>query len=304
MTIDIAPQDMVTFAAVVRTGGFTRAAQALGTTKQAVSSRVARLEAQLGVRLLERTTRQMRPTDAGATYFERCQQIAQQIEDANRDVLDQRSTPTGTLRASVPHLFARRVLPALMVDYLTQHPGVRVELVLADRRVNLVEEGFDVAIRAGVLDDSALHARRLGSLRVAAMASPAVAARLRRTSPRELRDDACIGIRPIETWAFGRDVVRLRPRFVVNDLEIACAAACAGLGVAMLPSLVARDALARGQLREVWPAHGFEVPVHALFPSRAALAPKVRAFIDVLTRSPVIATAFVGAAAGRRRAAR
>lgn len=281
----IPPQDMVLFAVVVREGGFTRAASVLGITKQSASERIGRLETRLGVRLLERTTRRVRTTEAGQVYYERCQAIAEQIDEANRELVGQQRAPTGLLRVSAPYLFSRRFLAPIVVDYMTRHPSVRVELVLDDRRVNLVDESFDLAIRVGALDDSSLSSRAIGLVRVALMASPSFVARTPLASPRDLRGEHCIGLRKQEMWRLGEQTLKVNPRLVVNDLEIAYQAATLGLGVAWLPSLVVGDAVSRGALRELWSELAIEVPMHALFPSKTSLSIKVRAFVDLLVAS-------------------
>ncbi|MBS2016359.1 MAG: LysR family transcriptional regulator, partial [Deltaproteobacteria bacterium] len=143
------PTDMILFAAIVREGSFTGGARLLGITKQSASERLAKLEAQLGVRLLERTTRRLRPTDAGASYYERCSAIAAQVEEANREVQQQQLEPAGLLRVSAPVLYGRRYLAPVVTSYAARFPKVRIEILLADRRVDLVEEGLDLAIRIG-----------------------------------------------------------------------------------------------------------------------------------------------------------
>lgn len=284
------PADMLLFAAVVTEGSFTRAAAKHGTTKQSVSERVARLEGQLGVRLLERTTRRVRPTEIGFAYFERCRRIAAEVDEANHEARARQVEPSGTLRISAPYLFGRRFLGPIVAGYMKDLPKVSVEIHLGDRRVNLVEEGFDLAIRAGRLDDSSLTAKRLGDVRTSTVAAPSF---LRRTPLRDRKALAtahAIGIRAEEEWFVGGRRVSVRPRLVVNDLEIACGAAIEGLGVAHLPEIVTADHLAAGRLRRVLEGAPELVPVFAVFPSRRFLSAKVRAFVDRLTDERVLAT--------------
>ena len=280
--------DLVSFVAVVRDGSFTKAAASLGMTKQAVSGRVARLETRLGVRLLERTTRRVRTTEAGSAFYERCRSIAAQIDEAEREARDRQARPTGLLRVSAPYLFGRRFLAPLIADYMRGHPEVRVELVLADRRANLVEEGFDLAIRVGSLDDSSLAARRLGRVRVSVVGGRDFAQRKRPVRADELAALPTIGIRPSEDWIAGRKKHRLRPALGVNDLEIACDATVAGLGIANLPELITRVHLERGALRRLFPDDEVFVPVHAVYPSREFLSSKVRVFIDALVAAETL----------------
>ena len=280
--------DLFVFVAVVRDGGFTPAAASLGMTKQAVSSRVARIEQRLGVRLLERTTRRIRTTDAGAAYYERCRIIASQVDDAEREVRDRQARPTGLLRISAPYLFGRRFLAPLAAAYMQEHDAVRVELVLADRRANLIEEGFDLAIRVGVLNDSSLTAKRLGQVRVSVVARRSVARRRRAIRAEDLGGMPTIGTRPTEDWRVEGKKWRISPGLVVNDLEIACEAAVAGLGIANLPELITRPHLESGALRRCFPRDEIFVPVHVVYPSREFLASKVRVFLDMLAAARML----------------
>jgi DNA-binding transcriptional LysR family regulator len=279
----ISPADMLLFAAVVREGSFTRAAQQLGITKQTASERIGKLEEQLGVRLLERTTRRLRVTDAGATYYERCAAIAAQIEEANSEMQQRQAEPVGLLRVSAPVLYGRRFLAPVVAEFLGRFPKARVEVVLANRRVNLIEEGFDLAIRTGSLDDSSLAARKLGEGHMYHVASPAFLAKHGAPDARELRTARCIGIRPFETWEVSGISTKIEPVLVVNDLEVACAAAIAGAGIARLPSLVCREAVEHGRLRILFgPESVMRQAVHAVYPSRQHLPAKVRTFLDML----------------------
>lgn len=279
---------MLLFATIAREGSFTRAAELLGVTKQTTSERLARLESQLGVRLLHRTTRHLRLTDAGARYFERCLSIAAQIEEANQEVRQQHAEPSGWLRVSTPVLYGRRFLAPVVADYLCRYPEARVDLVLADRRVNLVEEGFDLAIRIGpregdpVEEEGRLVRKLLGPGHVYYVASPSFVAQ--HGIPSDLRQARCIGTRPQETWEVDGEEVLVSPRLLVNDLEVAAEAAIAGVGVARLPSLVCRDAVEQGRLVLVLGAtNRASRGVWAVYPTRRHLPAKVRVFLDALT---------------------
>lgn len=283
MTITIPPADMLLFAAVVREGGFTRAAVQLGITKQTVSERIAKLEERLGVRLLERTTRRLRVTDSGATYYERCAAIAAQIEAANDEVRQRQSEPVGLLRVSTPVLYGRRFLAPVVASFMQRHPKARVELLLVDRRVDLVAEGLDLAIRIGVLDDSSLTARKLGEGHIYYVASPEHLAAHGLPTASTLRAARCIGLRAHETWSVDGIRVKVEPALVVNDLEVACEAAVAGVGIARLPGLVCREPVLAGRLRVVFPsASGTTQPVYGVYPSRQHLPATVRLFLDAL----------------------
>ncbi|MFP2923933.1 LysR family transcriptional regulator [Pyxidicoccus sp. 3LG] len=279
----ISPADMLLFAAVVREGSFTRAARQLGITKQTTSERIRKLEEQLGVRLLERTTRRLRVTGAGATYYDRCAAIAAQIDEANSEVQEREAEPVGLLRVSSPMLYGRRYLAPVVSEFLGRYPRARVELVLADRRINLIEEGMDVAIHIGALDDSSLVARKLGEGPVYFVASPGFLAKHGTPSARELRTARCIGFSAFETWGVEGVKARIEPVLTVNDLEVACEAAIAGVGIARVPALLCRDAVRDGRLRVVFgPKPAMLRAVHAVYPSRLNLPTKVRLFVETL----------------------
>lgn len=297
----ISPADMLLFATVVREGSFTRAARRMGITKQTVSERIAKLEAEARVRLLERTTRRLRPTDAGAAYAERCALIAAQIDDANAELSRTHSEPVGLLRVSTPVLYGRRFISPVVSEYLRRFPKMRVEVVLADRRVNLVEEGFDLAIRVGNLDDSSLTAKKLGEGHMYYVASPSFVAAHGAPKATELRTARCISASRHETWEVAGVKSKIEPTLVVNDLELACDAAIAGVGVARLPSLVCGDAVRDGRLVVLFGTEAALLrPVFVVYPSRTYLPVKVRAFVDAL-EALVEPMAPLDGGAGRRR---
>ncbi|RKG84061.1 LysR family transcriptional regulator [Corallococcus terminator] len=279
----ISPADMVLFATVVREGSFTRAARQLGITKQTISERISKLEEQLGVRLLERTTRRLRVTGAGATYSDRCAAIAAQIDEANSEVQQQEAEPVGLLRVSSPMLYGRRYLAPVVAEFLGRYPKARVELVLADRRINLIEEGLDLAIHMGTLDDSSLVARKLGEGPVFFVASPGFLAKHGTPNARELQASRCIGFSAFETWRVEGLKVRIDPVLTVNDLEVACEAAIAGVGIACVPALLCRDAVRDGRLKVLFgPKPAMLRAAHVVYPSRLNLPTKVRLFVETL----------------------
>lgn len=279
----ISPADMLLFAAVVRAGSFTKAAKGLGITKQSTSERLSRLEARLGVRLLERTTRRLRVTEAGARYYERCAAIAAQIEEANAEVQRQQAEPVGVLRVSAPVLYGRRYLAPVVTDYLTRHPKMRVEVVLADRLVDLIEEGFDLAIRVGTPDNSTLTARKLDEGEVYFVASPKFLAQHGVPTRRTLASLPCIGVRASEAWEILGVGTKVEPVLMVNDLEVACEAAIAGIGIARLPAIVCRDAVRDRRLKVLFgPQPAMLRSVLAVYPSRRYVPIKVRLFVDAL----------------------
>jgi len=278
----IDPADMLLFARVVREGSFAAAARSHGVTRQSVSERMARLEAHLGVRLTERTTRSMRLTDAGALYHARCVALSALVREANAEVRGMQHEPAGLLRVSAPKIYGRRYLVPIVAAFLARYPRVRVELMLHDRRVNLVEEGFDLAIRVGELSESSMIARRLGTGRVHYVASPAFVAE-HDPQPHALADARCICLRAGEVWTLDGVEHRVDPVLVVNDLGMACDAAMAGVGIAQVPSFVDRDAVRAGRLQRLFASTpALERPIYAVFPSQRHLAPKVRHFVDAV----------------------
>ncbi|WP_224364264.1 LysR family transcriptional regulator [Hyalangium versicolor] len=279
----ISPADMMLFVTVVHEESFTRAARKLGVTKQTISERIGKLEEQLGVRLLERTTRRLRVTGPGVTYYERCAAIAAQIDEANSEVQQRQAEPTGLLRVASPVLYGRRYLTPVISEYLARYPEARVEVVLADRRVHLIEEGLDVAIRIGPLDDSTLVARKLGEGPIHFVASPGFLSKYGAPSARDLRSARCIGFNAFETWEAEGVKTRIDPVLTVNDLELACEAAIAGVGIARVPAIVCRDAVRDGRLKILFGPKSVAMrAIHVVYPSRLNLPAKVRLFVDVL----------------------
>lgn len=283
LTVMISPADMVLFAAVVREGSFSGAARQLGITKQTTSERIGKLEKQLGVRLLERTTRRLRVTGSGAMYFERCSAIAAQIDEANKEVQQQQVEPVGLLRVSSPMLYGRRYLAPVVSKFLGRYPKTRIEVVLADRRINLIEEGLDLAIHIGPLDDSSLVSRKLGEAPAYCVASPGYLSKHGVPRAQDLASARCVGFSAFETWQVAGVKSRIDPVLIVNDLEVACEAALAGVGIARVPALLCRDAVREGRLKVVFgPKPAMVRTVYALYPSRLNLPARVRLFVDAM----------------------
>lgn len=276
--------DMQIFAAVAREGGFTAAARKLGLSKQAVSERVARLERELGVRLLERTTRHVHPTDAGVTFAARCAAIATQVTEAEREAQAASVAATGTLRISAPVVFGRHVLVPILSELLARNPALRVEAILTDRFVHLLDEGIDAAIRVGPLEDSTLRAKRLGSVRARVVASPEYLARFGR--PRTVEALALartIAMRSDETWQLASHRIRLAPVLVIGDLEAVRDAVLGGLGIARLPDPICAEGLAAGALVELFPKQAPPAAaVHVLMPPGPYQPAKVRVVVEAL----------------------
>jgi DNA-binding transcriptional LysR family regulator len=278
------------FVKVVQTGSFTRAAEALNTQKARVSRAVSQLERELGVRLLERTTRALSLTEIGREFFERSVGILSSVEDAKRTVQKAQGEPRGTLRLTCGVEFGMIAVSHWIPRYLQRYPQVRVDAEFTGRLVDLVHEGFDLAIRVGSLADSTLAARKLGELLYGLFAAPDYLAR--RSAPKHPGDLdahdtlAFAGGSHQATWTLshGSQQVRvvLQPRLKANNVFAVRDAAVMGRGVAQLPLIVAANAVQEGQLQPVLPDWAPPaVPVHAVFASARYLTPKVRGFIDL-----------------------
>jgi len=282
------------FCRAAELGGFTAAAEVLGVTPGAVSRSVGRLEARLGVRLFARTTRQVRLTEDGRVYFEQCRQALAQIEEAERALAGHQTTPSGVLRLSVPTTYGHyRVLP-LLPEFTARHPQVKVEVHIANRNVDLIEEGYDLAIRRGPPPDSRLVARTLEEATLGLFAAPAYLHRC--GMPRELADlkhHDCIPFVLPSTgrtvpWLFRNQgaevelIVDGRVRF--HEDVLGCVNhARAGGGICQMYHFIARAAVARGELVEVLQAFGGRSqPFAMLYPQNRHLSAKVRAFVDFL----------------------
>jgi DNA-binding transcriptional LysR family regulator len=282
--------ELLVFTRVVQAGSFTAAARQLEMPKSSVSRKVSELEDRIGVRLLQRTTRQLGLTDAGRIYFEHSARIVAQIEEADQAVNRMQATPRGLLRVTAPLSFA--MLGPIVAEFLAQYPDVQLEMVCTDRSVDLIEEGFDLAIRAGKLEDSTLVSRNLGALKRVVVAAPSYC-KLHGTpkTPADLAQHACITFSTGGTpnlWTLYDDAdhpvnVRVTSRLVVNDFDMMGDAARAALGIAYMPEYVCAQDLAAGRLRHVLPRWRSAVaPVQALYPTARHLSPKVAAFLDLV----------------------
>ncbi len=289
-TINI--EDMRIFAKVAETLSFTVAGRVLGVPKQTMSRRVAALERALGVRLLHRTTRRLHLSAAGAAYATRCAEIIRLAEEANRAARDTDERPRGRLRVTADPVFGDAFLGEVVIEYARAWPEVRVEVVLTRRRVDLIEEGFDVAFRVGHVDDPALSGLNLGPARIRYCASPAYLAREGRpATPDDLAQHQLIVVATDESptrWPFrgtsGPRAVPVSGRLTLSSFAMSHAAALAGLGIALFPEFACADDVRRKLLVPVLDEWVVDVgAVWLLHAARATLAARVRAFID-LTR--------------------
>lgn len=285
---------MQAFVRVVEAGSFVKAARQLDISTTAASRLVADLEAHLGTRLLQRTTRRLSLTEAGSAYFERCQQIVGAIGEAEAQVGLEAQRPFGTLRISGPVVFSTLHLAPLLAGYSARCPEVKVDIALSDRIVDLVDEGFDVAIRiAGRLADT-LVARRLATIRIVVCAAPEY---LRRhgtpRTPADLAGHNCllytISERPAE-WAFdgpqGPVTAKVAGSLRSNNGALLRTAALAAEGIVVQPTFLVGDDLTDGRLVPVLPR--FRMPAlaaHAVYPTRRHLPAKVRSFVDFLAEA-------------------
>jgi len=285
-------QGMEAFVRVVELGSFAGAADALGLSRAMVSKHVGALEARLGVRLLQRTTRRLSLTEIGRSYFERARDVLQQIAEAEDAAAALQSAPRGTLRLNAPVSFGVQHLAPALAAFQTQYPDLHVDLTLSDRFVDIVEEGVDLAIRIGRLQDSALIARRLAPCRIVIAAAPAyLAAHGTPAHPHDLAGHNCLGYAYATRegeWFFhggdGRPVtVKVRGNLVTNNGDALLAAGLAGQGIIRVPTFMVGDTPIDGALRIVLPDwRAYDLTIHAVYPVNRHLAAKVRVFVDFL----------------------
>ncbi|MGA7809006.1 LysR family transcriptional regulator [Bradyrhizobium sp.] len=285
---------MQAFVVVADLGGFAPAARKLNVSPSAVTRLVAALEQRLGARLLQRTTRQVALTDAGARYLERARRILADVEEAERAAESERTRPSGRLVISAPVGFGRLHVSPVMSAYLKRYPDVSGELRLEDRIVNLVEDGVDLAVRIGELADSTLVARQVGEMRRVVVASLAyLKARGEPKQPADVASHDTIQFGAAagsSDWRFAGKAGELRvntmPRLVTNSADAAIQYAEAGGGLTRVLAYQAADAIRRGRLRIV--LQQFELPplpVHIVYPTSRLLSAKVRSFVDLVVES-------------------
>ena len=286
--------DMLYFVEVVERGGFAAAGRALGIPKSRLSRRIAEMEARLGVRLLQRTTRKLSLTEVGSAYLRHCQAMRDAAQAAQDTVAEVQREPRGTVRVSCPVTLAQTVLGPLVPQYLARYPQVRLEMSVVNRPVNVVEEGMDVALRVRTtLDDSAsMVVKRLDVADQILLASPAYLAQTGTPeSPQDLMQHQVLSMSAFDGVAHWRlrsatgAEVQLQPqvRYAADDLMTLKQAVLAGTGVCYLPDYLCQNELAQGTLVRVLPQWRFPTGiVHAVFSSRRGLTPAVRSFLDFL----------------------
>ena len=288
---------MLVFSKVVQAGSLSAAARELGVSPAVVSRTLAGLEARLGVRLVNRTTRSLSLTDEGASYFETCLRILAEIDEADAAVSSRRVEPQGVLKVALPASFGHKHIAPLIPRFAERYPKIELALSLSDRSINLIEEGFDLAIRIAELKDSSLAARKLAPNRRVVCASPAY---LRQhgepQTPQDLARHNCL----VTTWEQGfamtweykspvgkRSSVRVTGRYACDNWEVLREWAVAGLGVALKSTWDVRKHLEDGSLVPLLPGYDFgtDVGIYAVYPHRRHLPAKTRVFIDFLAES-------------------
>lgn len=287
-------QEMRAFVAVVEAGSFVGAADALQTSKTAVSRLVGDLELRLGTRLMQRTTRRLSLTEAGERFHERCRELLAGVAEAEAELSERAGRAVGPLRLNVPVSFGLQHLAPLWPAFMEQHPQVLLEVTLSDRVVDLVDEGYDLAVRIARLPSSSLVSRKLATTRMVLCASPEY---LRRhgtpTQPSELAGHAVMTYTLLsigEQWPFtgpqGEVSVRVSPRMRSNSGDTCCEAALRHQGVVLQPSFMVGPYLQSGQLQQLMPDYrSIELDIFAVYPSRKLVTPKVRAMVDFLAEA-------------------
>ncbi|HMO45250.1 MAG TPA: LysR family transcriptional regulator [Rubrivivax sp.] len=280
------------FVRVVETGSFSKAAAELKISQPTATKAVAATEQRLGVRLVHRSSRGVTPTEAGQHFYDKCKLIQTAIDEAEHIAVQRQGSQGGLLRINTSVAFGRRVLVPLVLDYMRRHPDVRVDIGFDDRYIDLVEQGIDVSVRMGQMADSTRGARCLGTNPWLMVAAPEYLARCGTPADIDaLRTQRCIVYSSVQ----GDDRWRLTPPggtpvsvpvggpLRSNNLSTVLAAASAGMGLAILPWYVAREALERGEVVPVLGDHALPAQdMHAVFPSPKLLPSKVTAFIDYL----------------------
>ncbi|MEQ6289920.1 LysR family transcriptional regulator [Vogesella sp. GCM10023246] len=282
---------MTVFVAVGEAGSFAGAARRLGMSPPAVTRAIASLEARLGVKLLQRTTRYVRVTDAGQRYLDDARRIVAEVDEADEAVAGINAAPRGQLTVTAPVLFGKLYVMPGIVAYLQRYPQVAVSALFLDRVVNMLEEGVDVAVRIGPLPDSSLRAIKVGEVRRVLCAAPDyLAAHGVPAQPADLQAHTTIAatsVSPTVEWKFGpagdTEAVRLQPRLLVTSNDSAIEAAKAGLGITRLLSYQVAGQLESGALQIVLPAYeSAPLPIHIVHRESKYGSAKVRSFIDLM----------------------
>jgi DNA-binding transcriptional LysR family regulator len=287
-------QEMKVFAAVVDAGSFVGAAAAIEMSKPAVSRYVQELEARLGVRLLQRTTRRLSLTEEGAVFHARCKELLANVEEAEAEITSRAGEASGLLKVNAPVSFGIIHLAPLWAEFMARHPGVTLDITLSDRVVDLVEEGFDVAVRIARLPNSSLVSRQIAVTRMMVCASPAYLKQHGTPKrPEDLSTHTVLAYSLLSAgdhWEFdgpeGRVSVKVTPKLHTNSGDTCRAVALQHRGIIFQPSFLVGDDLRSGALVQLLPQYlSTTLGVYAVYPTRKHLAPKVRLLIDFLIES-------------------
>jgi len=284
--------NMALFVEVVKGGSFTAAANKIGLSRAQVSKSIMQLEKYLDARLLNRTTRQVSPTEIGRIYFERCQAVLNDVEEMEGFARERTSQPRGTLMVSAPTSFGILHLSDAIPQYIKQYPQLQVSLNLADRFIDVIAEGFDVVIRIAELEDSSLIARKIAPCKRIFCASPEYLKQHGTPQvPQDLAIHHCLvysnELKP-DTWVLhgpeGAESVRVNGPMCADNGDVLKDAAVAGLGITLLPTFIVGAELSAGRLQQVLPSYcPPEISIYAVFASRRYLSANVRTFVDFVS---------------------
>ena len=283
--------EVLVFIKVVQAGSFTQAAKQMGMPNSTVSSKVSSLEKRLATTLITRTTRRLSVTPAGQAYFKKCLLGLEEIKSGENEIAASKGEPQGLLRLTAPVELGSSVLPQLILAYTTKYPKVSVEVILTDRRVELLAENIDLAIRAGELRDSTLIGKKLGVSGFFLFCSPKyLKTRGEPRHPRELKDHNCLHFTPLgsESWKLvgpkGALNVSVPNKMIVNDLTMLKALTISGMGISLLPSFYCKSELQTGKLVRILPDwQTTPNPVHFVYPAQKFVSSKLSAFINLAT---------------------
>lgn len=276
---------------IVETGQLSIAADQLNLSKGAVSKQLAKLETHLGGRLLNRTTRRITPTEVGIAFYERAKQILESVEEAECVVSGLTSKPRGTLRINAPMSFGARFLGELLAKYQEQYSHVSIEVDLHDRKIDMVDEGYDLVLRVGELEDSTLVARKLAYCHIVLCASPAYLKKYGEPrKPSDLKKHRCLLYSYTDStkqWIFEnsdgiKKQIPVNSSFLANNGNLICDAVANNMGIAWLPTFIAGDAIKSGKIKvilEEWSPKPMDISL--LYPSKKHLSAKVRTFVDM-----------------------
>lgn len=288
-------KDIAAFIAVVNSGSYTKATHTLGLSRSAIGKSITRLESQLGVRLLNRSTRQLSLTDEGCVMYERCKQILEDLEDVDAAMALRREKPTGTLKLTAPLSLGQRHILPLIDNFLNEWPELRADIVFSDRYVDLIEEGFDIAIRIGEpKNDSRILTRTIANQYMVTCASPLYLEKYGTPkTPQELKNHQTIFFRSAEkrrNWRYktskGEYIHDGPGRIDIDSSEAMITSAISGFGIIHLPDYLVYEALEEGKLISILNEFPVEAePIRIIYPSKRHLSPRIRQFIDLVTDS-------------------